>query len=234
MSSTDTLLQLEGVTRGFVDPQGRRQNVVQDFSLHVLPGETVALWGPSGSGKTTLLNLIAGLLPVDSGRISLVAGEQAYEITSLDMSSLLKLRRERVGYVFQFFNLIETLTVAENIRLALELAGKLEHWQSYQSRIEQLGLGGLANRFPGDLSGGEQQRVAVLRALAHQPVLVLADEPTGNLDRMNSERCADLLWQETRDQRAALLVATHSEQIAARADRVVDLDKLLVAPQSAS
>ena len=130
-------------------------------------------------------------------------------------------KRQHVGYVFQFFNLIETLTVAENVRLAFELAGRLHEFEDYLPRFDALGLDDLVDKFPEELSGGEQQRVAVLRALAHSPELVLADEPTGNLDRDNSERVADLLWQQVARQKASLLIATHSDAIARRADRVI-------------
>ena len=201
--------------------------MLQNLSLDVAPGESVALWGPSGSGKTTLLNLVAGLLPVDSGSITFAPTRtgrtQSLRVSALGESELLRFRREHVGYVFQFFNLIETLTVAENVRLSLELAGQLQRWEEYRPRLAELGLAEMSDKFPGDLSGGEQQRVAVLRALAHGPELVLADEPTGNLDQHNSALVAELLWRETRTQGAALLIATHSEAIASRADRVVEV-----------
>ncbi len=227
LPSVPPLLSLQNVSRSFVDPQGRTQSVLQNLSLDVTPGESVALWGPSGSGKTTLLNLVAGLLPVDSGSIAFTpvsaAGAQPLEVSALAEPELLRFRREHVGYVFQFFNLIETLSVAENVRLSLELAGQLSRWSDYEPRLAELGLAGMSEKFPADLSGGEQQRVAVLRALAHRPELVLADEPTGNLDKHNSALVADLLWRETQTQNAALLIATHSDDIARRADRVVEI-----------
>ena len=249
--SSSVLLTADALSRSFVDPQGRRQTVLDQVSFSLDRGESVALWGPSGSGKTTLLNLVAGLLQPDSGKIQLQISRstrsqaaassdaplsdaatredatcesaEVLTITEFDDKSLLRYRREHVGYIFQFFNLIETLTVAENIRLALELAGKDDDFDAYSSRLERLGLLELADRFPAELSGGEQQRVAVLRALAHAPALVLADEPTGNLDRDNSERVADLLWQQVEEQGAALLIATHSDAIARRADRVIEI-----------
>lgn len=227
MTLRDPVLSLRNVSRSFVDPQGREQVVLQNLSLDVAPGESVALWGPSGSGKTTLLNLVAGLLPVNAGSITFTptrtAGAEELQVSALAEHELLRFRREHVGYVFQFFNLIETLTVAENVRLSLELAGQLARWPEYQPRLAELGLAGMSGKFPADLSGGEQQRVAVLRALAHGPELVLADEPTGNLDQRNSVLVADLLWREARTQGAALLIATHSEKIASRADRVVEI-----------
>jgi len=217
------LLRLRDVSRSFVDPQGREQTVLKSLTLDVAPGESVALWGPSGSGKTTLLNLVAGLLPVDSGEIVFSSPQSDLVVSALGEDELLRFRREHVGYVFQFFNLVETLSVAENIQLSLELVNKLDRWAEYALRLAALGLDGMQNKFPADLSGGEQQRVAVLRALAHAPELVLADEPTGNLDQSNSALVADLLWRETQTQGAALLIATHSDAIAKRADRVVEI-----------
>ena len=218
------VLEMANLTRSFVDGDGHTNPVIEEFSLAVAAGESVALWGPSGSGKTTLLNLAAGLLKPDSGSITVCApNEPTLRLESLDESELAGYRRRHVGYVFQFFNLIPTLRVAENVRLALELAGKLDRWPEYVGRFEELGLAGLEDRFPAGLSGGEQQRVAVLRALVHSPTLVLADEPTGNLDRVNSRRVADLLWNQSQAQNTALLVATHSDAIAERADRVLEL-----------
>ena len=218
------VLEIAGLNRSFVDGSGSGNPVIQNFSLSVSAGESVALWGPSGSGKTTLLNLVAGLLKPDSGSI-LVCPKSAEQLhlERLDEAGLAAYRCLHVGYVFQFFNLIPTLNVRENVQLALELAGKLEQWPAYVERFAQLGLTGLEERFPAHLSGGEQQRVAVLRALAHAPALVLADEPTGNLDRTNSQLVADLLWQQSQAQNTALLIATHSEAIAERADRVLEL-----------
>ena len=225
--SASPLLSVEGLTHSFVDPQGRSQKVLDDLSFALAQGESIALWGPSGSGKTTLLNLVAGLMRPDAGQIELCLQEQSeaqpLSITSLSDDELLSYRCQHVGYVFQFFNLIETLSVAENVRLALELAGKVDEFGTYLPRFTSLGLGDLVDRFPAELSGGEQQRVAVLRALVHAPALVLADEPTGNLDRTNSDRVAELLWQQVKEQNAALLVATHSETIANRADRVIEI-----------
>ena len=224
MKKPPVTLLIEDLSHSFVDPRGLTQKVLDQVSLSLSQGESVALWGPSGSGKTTLLNLVAGLIRPDQGKISLTfGGEQprTLEVTELDEAQILRYRREHVGYVFQFFNLIETLTVAENVRLAFELAGRLHEFEDYLPRFDALGLDDLVDKFPEELSGGEQQRVAVLRALAHSPELVLADEPTGNLDRDNSERVADLLWQQVARQKASLLIATHSDAIARRADRVI-------------
>ncbi len=217
-------VSLRRLTRSFTDGSGSVQQVIVDLTQDFYAGESVALWGPSGSGKTTLLNLLAGLLPPDSGSIELFPDTpEALRLETLDADGLARFRRMQVGYVFQFYNLIPTLTVTENIKLTLELAGKLEDWRAYATRLQALGLEDLADRFPEVLSGGEQQRVAVLRALAHSPTLVLADEPTGNLDQRNSDKVTELLWQQAKSANAVLLIATHSEAIAARADRVLEM-----------
>ena len=223
MESRPTI-SLRHLARSFTDGSGRVQQVIVDLSQDFYAGETVALWGPSGSGKTTLLNLLAGLLAPDTGSIELFPDTpESLRLDTLDADGLARFRRTHVGYVFQFYNLIPTLTVAENIQLTLELAGKLTAWPTYAARLQALGLQDLSGRFPAALSGGEQQRVAVLRALAHAPTLVLADEPTGNLDQRNSAKVAELLWQQAVSANAVLLIATHSEQIAARADRVLEM-----------
>ena len=197
--------------------------VVDGFDLDLIAGERVALWGPSGSGKTTLLNLAAALLRPHRGTIELFPdSDAALAVHRLDAAAASRYRREHLGYVFQFFNLIPTLTAAENLRLMLELAGCENRWPQCAARMQALGLEALADRFPDSLSGGEQQRLAVLRALAHEPALLLADEPTGNLDRENSRRVADMLWEQTAASGTALLIATHSDAIAQRADRVVE------------
>ena len=218
------VLAIANLTRSFADGGGGGKPVIEDFSLSLQAGESVALWGPSGSGKTTLLNLVAGLLQPDSGSI-VVSPETAgqLQIDQFSEQQLAAYRCQHIGYVFQFFNLIPTLRVGENIQLALELAGKRDEWPRCAQQLEVLGLAGFEDRFPENLSGGEQQRVAVLRALVHTPAIVLADEPTGNLDRANSQRVADLLWDQAQAQNTALLVATHSDAIAQRADRVVEI-----------
>ncbi|MEM7219294.1 MAG: ABC transporter ATP-binding protein [Pseudomonadota bacterium] len=230
--SQSALLRLTGITHDYAAAEGEAQRVLEDFELQIAPGETVALWGPSGSGKTTILNLIAGLLEIQSGEVVVAPpGESPIALRRLDEEARSAYRRAHVGYVFQFFNLIETLTVGENIRLPLELAAAGRRrggaggdgWASSRDRLVALGLLHLEHRFPAALSGGEQQRVAVLRALAHRPALLLADEPTGNLDRANSERVVDVLWQEVREARTTMLIATHSDAVAARADRVVTI-----------
>lgn len=189
--------------------------------MQVDSGETVALLGASGSGKSTLLNIISGLVVPDSGRVS-VAG---VELPSLTQEERTFFRRGRIGFVFQFFHLIPTLTVMENLRLPLQLNGKDD--AAGRERVERLlqrvGLSERAQTFPDRLSGGEQQRVAICRALAHQPPVVLADEPTGNLDGRTAEEVLQLVLELACEENSALIVVTHSESVAAECSRTVRL-----------
>lgn len=197
------------------------------MDLDVRPGELVALLGPSGSGKSTLLNIIAGLDPPDTGSVELAG----HAVTTLDERSRTLLRRRDVGFVFQFFNLVPTLTVAENVALPLELTGRggAEGRRAAAALLQRVGIAGRDDSFPDELSGGEQQRVAIARALAHQPRLVLADEPTGNLDHTTGQRVLDLLTGLVKELGTAMLIATHSAEVVERADRVLTLrDGVLV------
>ena len=216
------LLEVCNVSVGFDDGDVHRL-VFDALSFDVMPAQTVALWGPSGSGKTSLLNLVGGLLAADAGDVLYHLGDVNYRLSELDDAGRRQLRRVHIGYVFQFFNLVPTLSVAENVRLPLELAGRPDLTDRALARLDVLGLGDKSRRFPDALSGGEQQRVAIARALAHAPAIVLADEPTGNLDARNSANVVDLLWQECRGSGAALIVATHSTPVADRCDRVIEL-----------
>ena len=218
------VISLRAVCKGFSDGQ-RRRAVLDRFDLEVQPGEVVAVCGPSGSGKSTLLNLIAGLLAVDDGALTLREGERQHELHRLSERSRTALRRRLVGYVFQFFNLVPTLTVLENVRLPLALNNREHLWPRARQRLVSLGLGDVLHAFPDTLSGGELQRVAIARAIAHEPPIVLADEPTGNLDGPNSDRIADLLWAQVERLNCAMVVATHSDAIAGRAHRVVELGR---------
>jgi putative ABC transport system ATP-binding protein len=215
-----SVLAFRRVCKAFADGRGQR-SVLQDFDLTLDAGEVVALCGPSGSGKTTLLNLAAGLLTVDSGSVLVHLEDRVLALERLDPDARTRLRRSHIGYVFQFFNLVPTLTVRENVLLPLELNRRSDLAAHALERLDDLGLGDRADDFPEVLSGGERQRVAIARALAHQPGLVLADEPTGNLDAAQAAQVAELLWREVRLAGGALLVATHDDDIAARADRVV-------------
>ncbi len=219
------ILEIEGLTKSYADGRGRRR-VLSAVDLTLDAGEVVALRGPSGSGKTTLLNLVAGLLTPDAGHLRLRVDGNLRSLETLDDTARTAVRRAHIGYVFQFFNLVPTLTVRENVLLPLELNRRADLTGSALERLAGLGLGDRGDAFPEELSGGERQRVAIARALAHQPALVLADEPTGNLDAVNAERVAELLWREVRAVGGALIVATHNAEIAARADRVLEMARL--------
>ncbi len=209
---------VEALSKSFVEGDEER-TVLQAVSLVFEPGEFVVLLGRSGSGKSTLLNLISGIDQPTAGRI-LING---IEMTALDERSRTLLRRDTIGFVFQFFNLIPTLTVLENITLPQELAGASPQQAqvSALALLEQVGLADRRSVSPDKLSGGQQQRVAIARALAHDPALVLADEPTGNLDEETGEKVLQLLLALTRTRGKTLLMATHNPEIAARADRVL-------------
>lgn len=219
------VLRVAGLSKSYPDGAGWR-TVLQKFELTADAGEVVALMGPSGSGKSTVLNLLAGMLSPEQGRVEIFLDDAAVCLTDLGETPLTRFRRRHVGYVFQFFNLVPTLTVEENVLLPLELNGLERLHDEAVARLVGLGLGDRRHDFPSSLSGGERQRTAIARALAHHPKLVLADEPTGNLDAGNAERVVALLIRETRALASTLVMATHSESIAAQADRIVRLDGL--------
>ena len=200
-----------------------RQDVLQHLSFDLAPGEAVALTGPSGSGKTSLLNLLAGIDAPSSGEVWFQHHGEAQCVSKLSERQRALYRRRHAGYVFQFFNLVPSLTVAENVRVSVDLNRLPELAEEALQRLHQLGLGDRLDRYPAQLSGGEQQRVAIARALAHRPPLVLADEPTGNLDAANAERVMEMLLQQVRDIGATLIVATHAERVARGADRIIHL-----------
>jgi putative ABC transport system ATP-binding protein len=200
----------------------------ENLDLAVAPGELVAIVGESGAGKSTLLNALAGLDRADAGSIEL-AGTV---LTGLDDDGLARWRRERVGFVFQQFHLLPYLSVGENVALPLLLNGAPAGERAARSRelLARMGLAGQEDRKPGSLSGGEMQRVAIARAVAHRPKLVLADEPTGNLDEAHAAEALALLREAVKDEGAAGLLVTHSETAAAAADRVLRLAGRRLAP----
>ena len=215
------MLRIENLCKAY-DEGGVRREVLRGASAHFSSGECVAVTGRSGSGKSTLLNLVSGVDEPDSGSVWL----EGRDIAACPERERTLVRRARIGFVFQFFNLIPSLSVEENLRLPLEL-NRLH--RDVESRIdEMLGRVGLAERrrsFPDRLSGGEQQRVAIARALIHEPALVLADEPTGNLDAETAIRIVTLLRELSAQDGRLLLLATHSEEAAAAADRVLRLER---------
>jgi len=201
---------------------GNQQQVIfSNLNLDIEPAEVVALIGASGSGKTTLLNLLSGIDSPDSGQVFInktdihAQAEPARTLT----------RRLDLGFVFQFFNLIPTLTVAENIALPMELAGFDETTIGLRVDLllQQVGLPGTHKRYPETLSGGEQQRTAIARALSHRPKILLADEPTGNLDEDTGDSIIQLMTQLARDQGMTMLIVTHSHTVAKAADRILRL-----------
>uniref|UniRef100_C6E881 ABC transporter related protein n=1 Tax=Geobacter sp. (strain M21) TaxID=443144 RepID=C6E881_GEOSM len=221
----EPIIQLSGVCKSF--QEGERERVVfRDASLVVEPGEWLFLLGRSGSGKSTLLNLVSGIDLPDSGEVR-VAGQPLNRQSERERTLF---RRSSIGFVFQFYNLIPTLTVLENVLLPLELAGLLNQEQDDLARdlLQQVGLADRAASFPDRLSGGEQQRVAVARALVHRPKLVLADEPTGNLDAETGRQVLDLFQRLLRESGTTLLLVTHSGEVAALADRVLTIENGLL------
>lgn len=215
-------LTVTNLAKRFTDGANERW-VLKDINFRVEPGQIVTLWGPSGSGKSTLLNVIAGITLPDAGCVQFESTAGPFMMSAAPERHRVRFRRRHLGFVFQFFNLVPTLTAAENIRLMLALNGLPNSQPDARAKLAELGVEHCAQQFPETLSGGEQQRVAIVRAMAHKPRLVLADEPTGNLDHANAAAVTDALWQSTRTASAALIVATHSERVAQRADRVIEL-----------
>ena len=211
------MLQVQGVVKSYATPQGPLP-VLAGVDLYLGERSSLALMGESGSGKSTLLHLVAGLDRVDAGTVQV--GEQ--RLDQLNEAQLAHWRRTEIGLVFQQFNLIGSLRVDDNLAFQARLAGRFDpQWQA--QLVERLGLGDLLKRYPEQLSGGQQQRVAVGRALASRPGLLLADEPTGNLDEATSDDVLQLLLDLLRDSPTSLLMVTHSPRIAARLDRQVVL-----------
>jgi putative ABC transport system ATP-binding protein len=220
-SSVPIAVELDSLRKSY--REGEREHVVlSGVDAEVQRGERVAILGPSGSGKSTLLNLVSGIDLPDAGIVRI----GGVDLTALSEHERTLFRRRHLGFIFQFFNLLPTLTVMENLLLPLELKGAVgaDEEDRATKLLESVGLGDRAGAFPDRLSGGEQQRVAVARALVHEPTLVLADEPTGNLDEDTAQLVADLLERLVRGRGHTLLVVTHSRELAGRMDRVLRLD----------
>jgi putative ABC transport system ATP-binding protein len=221
-------LHFHDLTKSYHEGDVRRF-VLQNAQAEFQPGEMTVILGKSGSGKSTLLNLISGIDAPDSGQIW-VDGQ---DLTALGERERTLFRRARIGFIFQFFNLIPTLTVGENVSLPLEL-NRLPRAQAYkkaQELLETVGLGDRWETFPEKLSGGEQQRVALARALVHDPLLILADEPTGNLDEETGVQVISLLVRLAREQKRTLLMVTHSREAASHADRILQLSHGQLLPE---
>ena len=217
---TRPVLLARGVSKSYRLPRGSIR-VLDDLELEIGAGEHIALLGRSGSGKSTLLNLLGGIDRPDAGDIT-VGGAV---ISRLSEHERTLARRRHVGYIYQAFNLIPTLTALENAALPLELNGSTSAAAATQAAeiLERVGLGERLEAFPDQLSGGEQQRVAIARALVHRPALILADEPTGNLDAQTGARVLDLLYGLASDREQAMLIVTHSRAVAERAGRLTAL-----------
>ncbi len=208
----EKLVALSGVVKSY-----DTTTVLTGIDLDIAKGELIVLLGPSGSGKTTLLNLIAGIDTANSGEI-LVLGKNLSEMTDLELTEY---RRDSVGYIFQFYNLLPNLTVMENASLGLELKG--EELDYAKIILEKVGLEDKSQRFPAQLSGGEQQRVAIARAMAKTPALIVADEPTGNLDKNNSQSVRNLFKEISND--ATIIIATHDNDYLEIADKAYELNE---------
>ena len=215
------VLEAEAVSLAYGQPDGSRRVVLRDFSLRVAAGEIVALLGPSGSGKSTMLQAV-GLL---EGGFQGVIRIDGHDVTDYDQGERTKTRREKIGFVYQFHHLLPDFTAIENVVLPQLIRGtaQADAEERAAELLGRLGLGERLHHKPSKLSGGEQQRVAVARALANRPLLVLADEPTGNLDEATADRVFEQFVQLVRDHGSAALVATHNERLAARMDRVLRL-----------
>jgi len=222
------MLQVENISKSFAGPPPRR--VLGGVSLQLAAGEYVAVMGESGTGKSTLLNLIAGLDTPDSGRITL----DGCDLAALDDAARTRLRRARMGFVFQAFHLLPHLNVERNVALPLALNGSSgrEATDRVHELLSAVGMQDRANASPSQLSGGEMQRVAVARALVHRPALVLADEPTGNLDADSAAEVLELLAAQLKRDRAAGILVTHSEIAAATTDRILQLSRQGLTPRA--
>lgn len=214
----ESLISLEDVHLT-LDGAAGPVKILNGIDLDIGKGETVAILGPSGSGKSTLLSVVGGLEGVSSGRFSF-AGR---DMTGLDEDDLAMFRREHVSIVFQSFHLLPTMTALENVAAPMELAGRDDPFARAETELAAVGLANRAGHYPSQLSGGEQQRVALARALAMDPALILADEPTGNLDGETGQMIVDLLFGANSERGATLMLVTHDEKLAEKCSRIVRL-----------
>ncbi len=214
------IVQVEGLSKQVANVSDNDTLVLlQDINFSVYPGESIALIGPSGSGKSTLLGLLAGLDDASTGRI-LITGINIFD---LDEDARAKLRGEMIGFVFQSFQLLSSLTALENVMMPLEIMGVNDARDLATRILGRVGLEHRLQHYPKQLSGGEQQRVAIARAFAPRPKILLADEPTGNLDRATGKRIIDLLYELNKEHGTTLVLVTHDESLAERCDRQLEL-----------
>lgn len=221
MNNSSVFIQIRRLARKYTEGEQQR-SIFTGLDLDIERGAFIALLGPSGCGKSTLLNLLGGIDLPDVGEIQI----DGCSLTGMNERERTQFRRRHIGFVFQFFNLIPTLTVEENLFLPLELNGLATPDQRAQARelLNNVGLGDRRDSFPERLSGGEQQRLAIARALVHGPLLLLADEPTGNLDAVTGERILELLLKLHQQAGTTIVMVTHSREVAARADRILVLE----------
>jgi putative ABC transport system ATP-binding protein len=215
---TEPILSLRGAQLSLAGNAGI-VDILRDITLEVRRGETLGLVGPSGSGKSSLLMLMGGLERATGGQVTALG----QDLTGMDEDALARFRRGNMGVVFQSFHLIPTMTALENVAVPLELAGVPDAFPRAQAELAAVGLGARVDHYPGQLSGGEQQRVALARAVVARPAILLADEPTGNLDGANGQAIMDLLFGLRDRHGATLVLVTHAPELAARCDRVVRL-----------
>ena len=207
--------------------QAGKVHILKGIDLFVKKGTSISVVGPSGSGKSSLLAVVGGIEKTTKGKIQIAGAE----LSSLNEDELALFRRKHVGIIFQAFHLVPTMTAAENVALPLELAGRLDATKSANERLDEVGLSHRLSHYPGQLSGGEQQRVALARALVNEPDLLLADEPTGNLDTETGSQIVDLLFSTQKNRSTTLMLVTHDSKLAALCDETVSMqDGRLVTP----
>ena len=212
------MLELKNVSKKFIEGE-TTHIVLNNLDLKIPEGEIVILFGKSGSGKSTLLNVISGIDLPDEGSVSI----DNTDITKLSENDRTLQRRNKIGFIFQFFNLIPTLTVKENLQLPLELNDIEDHQNKVRAVLTEVGLADRSNTYPDKLSGGERQRIAIARALIHNPDIILADEPTGNLDHETGLQIVDLLDRVVKQKNKTMIMVTHSKDVIGLADRVLSL-----------
>lgn len=212
------ILQLQHVFKHY-QLEGKQIPVLKDINFEVEAGATLAIVGPSGSGKSTLLGLCAGLDQPSEGSIRL----HGIELAGLNEDKLAQIRNEHVGFVFQNFQLLPTLTALENVMVPMELKRQKDHKAKAIALLERVGLGGRADHYPSQLSGGEQQRVSLARAFANKPKILFADEPTGNLDAETSQVIEEMLFELNRESGTTLIIVTHDLELAAKTQRVIPI-----------
>jgi len=220
----EDIVQLINVSKSYSDA-GARRSIFKNISLDIQRNISLAVVGRSGSGKSTLLNLLSGIDTADSGKV--IFDNQDYSAINEKQRTLI--RRKSIGFIFQSYNLIPSLTVRENLLMPLELSNsynKKQHESLVNSKLLEIGLENRCDSFPEQLSGGEQQRVAVARAIIHKPDLILADEPTGNLDEENGGRVLDLLFNLVKQESKTLILVTHSLEVANLAESIIDVNEL--------